>query len=143
MRSRLHSNPDIGITQDTKPAHIVRAALESMAWQTRDVVDAMCTAIGDNRDWCLRVDGGACANDLLMHMQADALNMRVERPAMLESTALGAAAIAGVGASLWDQDHLAAIREVNQCFTPPPGSNPDPDYARWQKAVRRSLAWAT
>jgi glycerol kinase len=132
----------IGITQDTKPAHIVRAGLESMAWQTRDVVDAMCTAIGEDRDWCLRVDGGACANDLLMQMQADALHMPVERPTNLECTAMGAAAIAGVGAGLWDQSHLVASRRIGHRFTPSPGHNPDPEYARWQKAVKRSLAWA-
>ncbi len=101
-----HWKPDArgiwcGLTRGTTRAHLVRAALESIAYQTRDVVEAMRLESG-SRPRTLRVDGGAARNDFLMQFQADLLGLTIERPAMVESTALGAAYLAGIGAGIWE-----------------------------------------
>jgi len=90
-----------GLTRGTTRAHLVRAVLESIAYQTRDVIEAMRRESGA-RPRALRVDGGATANDFLMQFQADVLGMTVERPAMTESTGFGAGLLAGIGAGVWD-----------------------------------------
>src|SRR5690606_615011 len=95
-----------GLTRGTTKAHLVRATLESLAYQTRDVLDAMTAAAGLALQ-SLRVDGGAAANDLLMQFQADVLGVAVERPASVETTAFGAAALAGLAAGVWDSEALA------------------------------------
>jgi glycerol kinase len=100
-----HWRPDArglwcGLTRGTTRAHLVRAALESIAYQTRDVVAAMRRESGA-RPRALRVDGGATANDFLMQFQADLLGVTIERPAMAETTGLGAGLLAGLGAGFW------------------------------------------
>src|SRR6266542_2503305 len=90
----------VGLTRGTTAAHLVRAALESIAYQSRDVLEAM-TADAGERVRALRVDGGAVANDFLCQFQADILDARVERPRVIETTALGAAGLAGLGAGVW------------------------------------------
>ena len=96
----------------------MRATLESLAYQSRDVIDAMNEESGvPLRE--LRVDGGACANDFLMQFQADILGVPVDRPALVETTAAGAAFLAGLGVGLWkDAASLAARRRRDRLFTP-------------------------
>lgn len=132
----------IGLTRGTGAAHIARAALEAIALQTVDLVTAM------NRDGAdalteLRVDGGAAANDLLMQMQADLLGVPVVRPRMLETTALGAAFMAGLGVGVWSgTDELAAQWRADRCFEPAMKADQRAVIlARWHRAVERSRAW--
>jgi glycerol kinase len=144
-----HWDPDargtiVGITRGTTAAHLARATLEAIAFQTRDVVEAMERDAGiELRE--LRVDGGAAANDLLMQIQADLLGVPVVRPQHVETTALGAAYLAGLGAGLWrDQVELAEGWSVDRRFTPScSDADRDRRYARWQEAVRRSRGWAS
>ena len=133
----------VGLTRGTGTGHIARAALEAIALQTVDLVEAMARdGAGTLRE--LRVDGGAAANDLLMQMQADLLGVPVVRPAMLETTALGAAYMAGLGAGVWDgTDALAALWQEARRFEPAM----DPSrraslIAQWRRAVERSRGWA-
>jgi glycerol kinase len=108
----------VGLTRGTGRAHLARAALESIAYQTCDVLAAMTADSGMSLD-ALKADGGASANDFLMQFQADVLGVVVERPAVTESTALGAAFLAGLAVGYWeDQAELAAIRRVERRFTP-------------------------
>ena len=107
-----------GITRGTGRAQFVRAALESIAYQVVDVMHAMESDAGYDIK-CLAVDGGACANNFLMQFQADVLGCRVERPAVTESTALGAAYLAGLTAGVWtDADALKKARTIDRTFTP-------------------------
>ena len=107
-----------GITRGTGRAHFVRAALESIAYQVVDVMHAMESDAGYDIK-CLAVDGGACANNFLMQFQADVLGCKVERPAVTESTALGAAYLAGLTAGVWtDTDALKKARTIDRTFTP-------------------------
>jgi glycerol kinase len=133
----------IGLTRGTGAAHIARAALEAIALQTVDLVAAM------NRDGAgplteLRVDGGAAANDLLMQIQADLLGVPVVRPRLLETTALGAAYMAGLGVGLWpDTGALAAHWAEERRFEPEmPHAARDEALARWRRAVERARGWA-
>ncbi|KAI5916885.1 glycerol kinase GlpK [Thauera sp. 2A1] len=133
----------IGLTRGTGAGHIARAALEAIALQTVDLVDAM------KRDGAaplreLRVDGGAAANDLLMQIQADLLGVPVLRPRMLETTALGAAFLAGLGVGMWTgEDELAAQWQVDRVFSPSlPIDAREAACARWQRAVERAAGWA-
>ena len=132
----------VGLTRGTTRAHIVRAAIEAMAWQTRDVVDAM-TAVAGRTVPSLRVDGGASVMDLLCAFQADVLDTEVRRSAVRETTALGAAFLAGLGEGVWgDVDDLAA-HWYDGRFTPTADrADIDARYAQWQRAVDRSRAWA-
>ncbi len=105
-----------GLTRDTQPAHIVRAALEAVAYQTRDLVDAMD---GLGEDGLLRVDGGMASNDWLMQFLADMLNVPVERPTVTETTALGVALMAGLGAGVYASlDDIAGLWKVDRRFEP-------------------------
>ncbi len=107
-----------GITRGTGRAHFVRAALESIAYQVVDVMHAMESDAGYDIK-CLAVDGGACANNFLMQFQADVLGCKVERPAVTESTALGAAYLAGLTSGVWtDADALKKARTIDRTFTP-------------------------
>jgi glycerol kinase len=132
----------IGLERSTQIGHIARAALESIAFQVADVLDAM------NKDTrqplrALRVDGGAAANNTLMQFQADLLQVPVERPAVLESTALGAAYLAGLAVGFWaSTDEIAAQREGVRVFTPRADrKSMETRIARWKEAVRRSQGW--
>jgi glycerol kinase len=133
----------IGITRDTTGAHIARAALEAIAFQTCDVFRLMQQEAG-LRLPNLKVDGGAACNELLMQLQADLLAVPVRRPAVLETTALGAAYLAGLAAGYWhDQEEIAAHWALEREFTPDmPEQERELLYNRWQKAVARSRAWA-
>jgi glycerol kinase len=132
----------LGLTRGTTRNHIIRATLESIAYQTRDVLELMRSECGI--DLCdLRVDGGACANNFLMQFQADILGVPVERPEIIETTALGAAYLAGLAVGFWkDQSMITKRRKVNQKFKP--GMKEDKKeklYAGWKKAVKRSMHW--
>lgn len=132
----------IGITRGTTRRHLARAAIESMAYQTRDVLDAMQLDSGLKLDH-LKVDGGASANDLLMQFQSDLLDVRVRRPVVAETTALGAAYLAGLAVGFWhDQSDIARNWALNREFTPAmPQEQRERLYAGWKKAVGRSLKW--
>jgi glycerol kinase len=132
-----------GITRGTNRAHLVRAALESIAYQTRGVVDAMALDSGLRPD-VLRVDGGAARNDFLCQFQADILGIPVERPATTESTALGAAYLAGLATGFWqDQRELAAHLQLGHRFEPGMDVARREDlYAGWERAVERAKGWA-
>ena len=133
----------VGLTRGTTRAHLVRAGLESIAFGSRDVVDCMAQDSGLAMNQ-LRVDGGACRNDFLMQFQADLLGAVVERPSMLEVTALGAALLAGLGVGFWsDREALAQTRGEVECFEPRiDEADRDTLYRDWQRAVDRSRDWA-
>src|SRR5262249_25418941 len=133
----------IGITRGTTREHVVRATLESIAYQTRDIVECLEADAKIELD-VLRVDGGAAANDFLMQFQADILGTVVERPALLEVTALGAAALAGLAVGFWkDEAELPGGRGAVALFEPRMSTDRrDALYAGWQRAVERSRVWA-
>ncbi|HEX8384590.1 MAG TPA: glycerol kinase GlpK, partial [Rubricoccaceae bacterium] len=131
-----------GVTRGTTRAHLVRAALEAVAFQTRDVVDAMALDAGLALP-ALRVDGGAAANPVLLQMLADALGAPVERPALVEATAWGAAALAGVASGLLGPPDVAARWRAEVRAEPDPASALRTDgYAAWQRAVALARGWA-
>ncbi|MGB6836273.1 MAG: glycerol kinase GlpK [Dehalococcoidia bacterium] len=133
----------VGITRGTTAAHIVRATLESIAFQTRDVVEAMeresAVAMPE-----LRADGGAARNDLLMQMQADILGRPVLRAAIPETTALGAAFLAGLGVGLWPSRQELALRwRSDRTFEPRMSEERREDlYSGWKRALERAKGWA-
>jgi glycerol kinase len=129
-----------GITRGTGRAHLVRATLEAIAFEVRDVFDVMIT--GEWRQRCtLRADGGASANNLLMQVQADQLQVPVERPLVGETTALGAAFLAGLATGVWaSQQELAGTWRLDRRFEP--GAQDGEAHARWRRAVSRAKGWA-
>ena len=133
----------LGITRGTTKAHLARAAVEAMAFQTRDVADAMAKDAGTPLAE-LRVDGGASVMDLLCQFQADQLGVPVRRPEMLETTALGAAFLAGLAEGVWaSTDEISATWRVAAEFEPNASRDEaDSLYAGWQKAVERARNWA-
>jgi glycerol kinase len=130
-----------GLTRGTTRAHVIRAALESIAFQTRDLVEAMAQDAG-RRVKSLRVDGGAAANDVLMQYQADLLGVPVERPRVIETTALGAGLLAGLGVGLWtSQRDLDRGRRLERVFRPRQARAwRDAEYGRWRRAVATLIA---
>jgi len=133
----------VGITRGTTRAHLVRAALEAMAFGVKDVLTAM-TADAKVKLRALRVDGGAAANDLLMEFQADLLGVPVERPDLVETTALGAAALAGVGAGVWKTPRDFLAGRVMTRFEPRrPAAELRRDEDEWHRAVDAALHWAS
>lgn len=134
----------VGLTRGTTREHIVRATLEGICFQTRDVLEAMRADSGIDLA-SLRVDGGAVRNNLLMQMQADILGVPVERPAVTETTALGAAYLAGLAVGFWDGvGELAAQNRVERRFEPTLSeSQRNAMYRGWQRAVERARGWAT
>jgi glycerol kinase len=132
----------LGLTRGTTRNHIIRATLESIAYQTRDVLELMRTECGIRLSE-LRVDGGACANDFLMQFQADILGVPVERPQIVETTALGAAYLAGLAVGFWkDQETIAERRKVDRRFQPAMEDDKrEKLYTRWKKAVERVRGW--
>jgi glycerol kinase len=133
----------VGLTRGTSRAHIVRAAVEAMAYQTRDVVEAMQRDTGE-RLTELRVDGGAAVMDVLCQLQADLLGIPVRRPRHTETTALGAAFLAGLGAGLWSDGDLANLWKLDREFEPRMSRDQaDSMQAAWRRAVERSLGWET
>ncbi len=131
-----------GLTLDTGREQIVRATLRSLAFQVRDVLDAMAADSGINLK-TLRVDGGAAANDYLMQFQADQLDVPVERPAVIETTAMGAAGLAGLAAGFWDLKTWSALQSTERVFHPAgDAAVRHSRYQCWQKAVQRSAGWS-
>jgi len=133
----------VGMTRGTGRAHIARAALEAIALQSADVLDAMMAETGvPLRE--LRVDGGAARNDLLMQMQADYAGVPVVRPRVTETTALGAAFLAGLAQGIWQgADDIAALWQVERRFTPTTTAAARTEKrARWRQAVARARGWA-
>lgn len=132
----------VGLTRGTKAEHIVRASLESIAYQTKDVLNAMEDDSGISLK-TLKVDGGAVANNLLMQFQADILDVEVERPLVTETTALGVAYLAGLGTGFWqDKTEIKNYRALDKVFIP----NMDNEkrvslYKGWKRAVARSMDW--
>jgi glycerol kinase len=132
----------IGITRGTTREHIVRATLEAIAYQTRDIVECVEADAKIELD-ALRVDGGAAANDFLMQFQADVLGTVVERPALLEVTAFGAAALAGLAVGFWkDEAALPGGRAATRFEPRMSADRRDALYAGWRRAVERSRGWA-
>jgi glycerol kinase len=130
-----------GLTRDTGKDHIIKATLESLGYQTKDILNAMQEDAGLKLA-SLKVDGGACANNILMQFQADILGTEVERPEVIESTALGAAYLAGIQIGLWKKEDIIRNRKIQKRFVP----NMDETtratlYKGWQKAVKRTMGW--
>ena len=134
----------VGITRGTRRGHLARAALESTAYQTRDVMDAMASDTG-LRVPVLRVDGGGAANRLLMQFQSDLLGVPIERSAVRETTAVGAAYLAGLAVGFWENtDELERHWSSDARFTPQMAqADSRALYADWQRAVERARSWAS
>lgn len=132
----------VGLTRGTGRAHIVRAALEAIAYQSADVIRAMSADAGAPVT-SLRVDGGACANNFLMQFQSDILGAQVLRPQVTETTALGAAMLAGRAVGVWSDRELAMLSTPERTFTPAmPAETRLALLQAWQRAVSRSKGWA-
>ncbi len=134
----------IGITRDTTDGHLVRAALESIALQVNDVMQAMSSDLGHDLTE-LRVDGGASANDILLQFQSDILGIPVIRPAVLETTALGAAYFAGLATGFWSSiEEIQNQWKRKSVFTPAmEKSHSKAIVSKWHEAVKRASGWAT
>ncbi|EFH86008.1 glycerol kinase GlpK [Ktedonobacter racemifer] len=132
----------LGLTRGTTMGHIARATLESMCYQTRDVLEAMVADSGVDLK-ALRVDGGAAVNNTLMQFQADILGVPVQRPKVAETTALGAAYLAGIATNFWSgPQEVAAQWAIDQTFEPRMSEDQrEKLYKGWKKAVERSLHW--
>jgi len=132
-----------GLTRDTGKEHIIKATLESMAYQTKDVLHAMEDDAGLKLAR-LKVDGGACANNMLMQFQSDILGTEVERPEVIESTALGAAYLAGISVGLWTKQDIVRNRKIDCVFKPAMDEATRRKlYQGWQMAVNRVKGWAS
>ena len=131
-----------GLTRGTTKAHIARATLESIAYQTKDVLMVMVRE-SKTKLKTLRVDGGAVANNFLMQFQSNILHVPIERPVMQESTALGAAYFAGLQVGYWkDLNDIAHHRKVDKIFTPNMAKvNREKLYKSWKAAVRAARAF--
>jgi glycerol kinase len=131
----------LGLSRGSSKAHIIRATLESLAYQTRDVLMAMESDSGLKLK-TLRVDGGASANNFLMQFQADMLAVEVSRPQVLETTALGAAYLAGLAVGFWQKSELINDGKSERSFNPTmPEENREKLYKIWQKAVEKTRGW--
>ncbi|HSX65353.1 MAG TPA: FGGY-family carbohydrate kinase, partial [Pseudoxanthomonas sp.] len=132
-----------GLTRGTSKEHFIRAVLESLAYQTRDVLTAMQADAGLSLK-ALRADGGAIANDFTAQFQADLLDIAVERPMVKETTALGAAYLAGLATGFWEsRQQIAQQRQVERTFIPQmPAEQRERLYAGWQRAVEATLAFS-
>ncbi len=130
-----------GLTRDTGKDHIIKATLESLAYQTKDILIAMQEDAGIKLAM-LKVDGGACANNILMQFQADILGTPVERPEVIESTAMGAAYLAGIQIGLWKKEDIIRNRKIQKSFSPQMDETSRTKlYNGWKKAVKRSMQW--
>src|SRR5262249_5275014 len=132
----------VGLTRGTGRAHIARAALEAMAYGTCEVLESMRAASGSTFDR-LRVDGGATTNDWLMQFQADILGVAVERPDIVETTAMGAAGLAGLAAGMWSSADDFLARRKFASFQPQMSrGDAQTLMSGWERAVRASISWA-
>lgn len=130
-----------GLTRDSEKEHIIKATLESLAYQTKDILNAMQEDAGVKLA-ILKVDGGASANNMLMQFQADILGAEVERPKVIESTAMGAAYLAGIQAGLWKKSDIVKNRVIEKKFTSTMESAlRDKLYKGWKKAIERTMGW--
>jgi len=130
-----------GLTRGSSKSHIIRATLESLAYQTRDVLSAMENDSSVKLKE-LNVDGGACANNLLMQFQSDILGVKVNRPKVIETTALGAACLAGLAVGFYKKEKLAKSKKPDAVFTPTmEKAKREKLYKGWQKAVKRTMDW--
>ena len=129
------------MTRGTEKTHLIRATLESLAYQTKDVLTVMEQDSGVPLK-ALRVDGGACANNLLMQFQSDILGVNVERPKIIETTALGAAYLAGLAVGYWTKADISQKWQLDNAFE---SDMEDAErgklYKGWQKAVKRTMDW--
>ena len=134
----------VGLTRDSRVEHIARAAVDAMAYQTRDVLEVMQEEAGLTLPH-LKVDGGASANAMLLQFQADQLGVPVRRPVVAETTALGAAYLAGLAVGFWDGlDDVRRNWALDREFSPRMGADERArGYSGWRRAVERSRAWAT
>ncbi len=132
----------MGLTRGANRAHIARACLESIAFQMTDLLEAMNADSGIELS-SLRVDGGASVSNIMMQIQSNLIRTPVDRPKMVETTALGAAFLAGLAVGYWkDMDELSKVREVDRIFTPDMEKEErDKLYSGWKKAVKRSMDW--
>ena len=132
----------LGLTRSSTAGHVARAAVESMAYQTRDLIEAMQKDAGITLD-VLKVDGGASVNDPLMQFQSDILGTKIQRPVVSETTALGAAYLAGLAVGFWEDMQDVSHNWVLDRLFEPAMSEEDRDnrYLRWQRAVTRTLDW--
>lgn len=130
-----------GLTRGTTKDHIIRATLEALAYQTKDVLDAF--QLDSNLELkVLRVDGGACLNNFLMQFQADILQVEVERPSNIETTAMGAAFLAGLHTGYYSKDKLLNIKQIDKMFVPKMDTSlRNKLYFKWQKALNRTMHW--
>lgn len=132
----------IGLTRGTRRAHVARATLEAIAYQTCDILEVMQKEAKMPLK-SLRVDGGAAGNDFLMQFQADVLGIAVERPRTLETTALGAAGLAGLACGFWKtKEEFNRLRKIDRVFYPKKMADKKARLAKWKEAVRRCQGWA-
>ena len=130
-----------GLTRDTGKNHLIKATLESLAYQTKDLISAM-QEDSNTKLSSLKVDGGACSNNLLMQFQSDILDILIERPKNIESTALGAAYLAGIAIGLWKQEDILKNKKIERIFIPEMENAKREKLSKgWQKAVKRSMNW--
>lgn len=130
-----------GLTRDTSSAHIVKATLESLAYQSKDVLEAM-TKDSKLKLKTLKVDGGAVSNNYLMQFQADILDVPVERPEVIESTAMGAAYLAGIQIGWWTKEDISMRRKIDSTFYPDMKADKrEMLYTKWKDAVNRTMGW--
>lgn len=130
-----------GLTRDTGKNHLIKATLDSLAYQSKDILEVM-QKDSEVPLSSLKVDGGACANNYLMQFQSDMLNVAVERPEIIETTIMGAAYLAGICVGLWKQEDILQHRKIQKQFTPTiTEENRNKLYKKWQKAVERTKDW--
>tara|TARA_S200000501_G_scaffold178441_1_gene168065 strand:+ start:4178 stop:5653 length:1476 start_codon:yes stop_codon:yes gene_type:complete len=130
-----------GLTRDTGVDHIIKATLESLAYQTKDIIDVMEKDSGIKLK-SLKVDGGACMNNYLMQFQSDLLDCEVLRPEIIETTAMGAGYLAGLQSNIWDKDQIIKNQKIDKSFNPTINdSEREKMYSGWKKAVNRTFNW--
>ena len=130
-----------GLTRDTGKSHLIKATLQSLAYQTKDLLIAM-EHDAETQLTALKVDGGACANNVLMQFQADILNTAVDRPKNTETTVMGAAYLAGICVKLWKQEDIETDKKIDKEFVPSfTKEKRNRLYKKWLKAVERSKDW--
>jgi len=130
-----------GLTRDTGVDHIIKATLESLAYQTKDIIDVMEKDSGIKLK-SLKVDGGACMNNYLMQFQSDLLDCEVLRPEIIETTAMGAGYLAGLQSNIWDKDQIIKNQKIDRSFNPTINdSEREKMYRGWNKAVNRTFNW--
>ena len=130
-----------GLTRDTGVDHIIKATLESLAYQTKDIIDVMEKDSGIKLK-SLKVDGGACMNNYLMQFQSDLLDCEVLRPEIIETTAMGAGYLAGFQSNIWDKDQILKNQKIDRSFNPTINdSEREKMYNGWKKAVNRTFNW--